>query len=564
MITWKPYFNTGIALVDEQHRGLVNVLNEAAPLLCGQDSNQNINIAPLLDKLTQYTLVHFKTEDELMRSASMDTRHLEHHRLQHSGFVDQITVMRGKFEQDGKISGSELVRFLTAWLTFHILGEDQVMARQLRAVEAGATPEQAYDMESERPQDPAQAALTDSLVDLFSLMSQQNGQLHEANQRIEQYRDHLEDLVRERATELARTNQALRVSLAEAEAANLAKSRFLRTISHELLTPLNAISGFAHLLKNADLPAKPHEHASKIDESARGLTGQIRDVITFATLEAGGVKERHTAFEPGLLLAHIESQFAAKARVKGLLLRQQIDPSLPHMLKGDAAHIGMVLEQYVRNAVHFTEQGEITLRIEWARSGASAETNSMAPSEPARSPENALFDDAPPTRLVRFEVEDTGPGLSAETQSRLFHAFEQGDGSLTRRHGGMGLGLAIVSGLAQLLHGHAGVTSKLEHGSTFWLEIPLASLDIAPQASDNATCSLEALLTDLRNDDMQARQTFANLSPEARRVLGNAHLKLTEQLAKFDFASALQTLEDTINKAHKTGAEANDVAPEGT
>ena len=534
MITWKPYFDTGVAIVDEQHRGLVDILNEATPLLSDQPTDQQVNVAPLLDQLTHYTLVHFKTEDALMRNAHMDARHLEHHRQQHSGFVDQLTVMRGKFERDGQISGTELVRFLTAWLTFHILGEDQAMARQLRALASGTPPEDAYNTECQRQKDPAQAALTDSLVELFALMTHQNGQLNEANHRIEQYRDHLEDLVRARAAELAHTNEALRASLAEAEASSQAKSRFLRTISHELLTPLNAISGFAHLLKTADLPAKSHEHASKIDEASRSLTGQIRDVITFATLEAGGVKERHTTFEPGLLLAHLESQFGTKVQAKGLLLSHEIDPTLPHMLEGDAAHINMVLEQIVRNAVHYTEQGRIIIRVKWCNG------------EHERTPAKPLFHDATPTRLVRFEVEDTGPGISTDLQSRLFHAFEQGDGSLTRRHGGMGLGLAIVAGLAHLMHGQAGVDSQLGRGSTFWLEVPLISLDAAPRNDANTNGTLAELRELLKNDDLRARQVFASLSPEARRTLGSAHMTLATQMAHFDFAGALQTLNEGV------------------
>ena len=211
LITWAPYFATGLAEVDAQHQGLVSLLNQAASRLAGQTALAPEEAAPLLDALTEYAAVHFNTEDALMADAGIDPRHLQHHRAQHQDFVTQLNAMRAAYARGGPVSGEALLHFLASWLTFHILGEDQVMARQMHALARGVSAESAYLAAGQaNPADPAQQALVDALVELFNLLSQQNQALNTAHADISQYRDHLEDLVRQRAAELERANHALR------------------------------------------------------------------------------------------------------------------------------------------------------------------------------------------------------------------------------------------------------------------------------------------------------------------------------------------------------------------
>lgn len=373
LMGWSSHFETGLPLVDQLHRGLVDKLNTAAPLLGPGSTLTPGDAPPLLEQLTRYAAVHFKTEDDLMQAAGVDLRHLAHHRGAHGGFVAQLTALRTEFEKGDGIQGEGLLRFLVAWLTFHILGEDQAMARQITAIQNGKTPALAYDDEDSRgPRDPAQAALVDALVDLFNLVSTQNKALSDTNTRIGLYRDHLEDLVAARSTELEKANQALQKPLAATAAASQAKSRFLRTVSHELLTPLNAVLGFSHLLQDAHLPEKAQEQAGRIQDAARSLNGKLHGLITYATLDAGGVEEKRVPFEIPVLFAHLVSRFNARAEEKGLALVEEIDADLPPLLLGDAPHIELALSQLLRNALGFTNSGQVVLRASQAFASLSA------------------------------------------------------------------------------------------------------------------------------------------------------------------------------------------------
>ena len=274
---------------------------------------------------------------------------------------------------------------------------------------------------------------------------------------------------------------------------------------------------------HADLPAKAHDHAEKIQTAARTLNAQIQDVITYATLDAGGIEARHTPFGPAILFAHLISRHAARAAAKGLQLRSEISADLPVVLMGDSAHLEMALEHYLRNAIAFTEHGTITLRADlmgMAQTGCT---------------DNCIL-------RARFGVHDTGPGVAESLQPRLFQAFEQGDMGLTRRGGGMGLGLAIVGSLAHLMHGVAGMHSTPGIGSQFWLEVPVRPVQTACDSNEGKSTDLPTLRALLQADDLGARAAFAQLNPDARARLGPLHVTLAAQLGRFDFAGALDTL----------------------
>lgn len=254
-------------------------------------------------------------------------------------------------------------------------------------------------------------------------------------EELERHRFHLEDLVRQRTAELAEAKQI-------AEQATSAKSAFLANMSHEIRTPLNAITGFTHLLKRDGVTPQQADRLDKISSAGNHLLGIINDVLDFSKIEAGKFTLEHTDVALTGIAANVISMLQDRAQTKGLQLLLETQ-ALPQHLLGDPTRISQALLNYGGNAVKFTEQGAVTLCI------------------------SMLAEDAEST-LIRFEVRDTGPGIDAETQARLFTTFEQADSSTTRKHGGTGLGLAITRRLAELMGGEAGVISAPGQGSCFW------------------------------------------------------------------------------------------------
>jgi PAS domain S-box-containing protein len=249
------------------------------------------------------------------------------------------------------------------------------------------------------------------------------------------HRENLEDLVRERTAQLAEAKEA-------AEAASVAKSAFLANMSHEIRTPMNGILGMAHLLRRSGLNAEQAERLDKIDAAAEHLLNVINDILDISKIEAGKFKLDDAPVLPDRLMNNVGAILAERAREKGLHLLIEVAP-LPAGLQGDPTRLQQALLNYATNAIKFTETGSVTLR-------------SMVVAEDAA------------TALLRFEVQDSGIGIPADTVDRLFTAFEQADNSTTRKYGGTGLGLAITRRLAELMGGEAGVTSTPGIGSTFW------------------------------------------------------------------------------------------------
>ena len=229
----------------------------------------------------------------------------------------------------------------------------------------------------------------------------------------------------------------------KAEAASLAKSRFFATVSHEIRTPLNGILGLAQLLGMTRLEAEQASYVESIGDCARSLAQLIDDILDFSKIEAGKLELRAEPFELAPLVESVVELLAPRAQGKALEIASFVAGESPRRMVGDAARLRQVLINLAGNAVNFTEKGGVGVRV--GPSGAG---------------------------VLRFEVEDTGPGVPAAAREAIFEEFEQGDGSATRRHGGTGLGLAISRRLVEQMGGKLEIAGTSARGTTFAFSLP--------------------------------------------------------------------------------------------
>jgi len=272
-------------------------------------------------------------------------------------------------------------------------------------------------------------------------------ELEAADERLRQDELALGELQRE-LEERTRLEQDLRQAKNAAESAVMAKGEFLATMSHEIRTPLNGITPMLDLLMHARLAPDHAELVRTAYLSAQQMQRIVDDILDYSKLESEKLELETTGFNLRELMDGVIQLMERAAQTKGLRLGLQIDPSVRLPVRGDPVRLRQVLGNLISNAVKFTERGNVTVHVR--RLGETAAQHQL-----------------------RFEVRDTGIGISAEGRQRLFQAFSQADASTTRLYGGTGLGLAISRRIVELMDGRIGVDSEPGAGSTFWFEIPL-------------------------------------------------------------------------------------------
>jgi PAS domain S-box-containing protein len=324
---------------------------------------------------------------------------------------------------------------------------------------------------------------------LFGLFAELLANLTERKQagaELERHRQHLEEIVEERTAQLVEAKVS-------AEAANRAKSAFLANMSHELRTPMNGVMGMIGLARRRMADPKGIDQLEKARLSAERLLGVLNDVLDLSKIEAERMVLESVPLRIGQSVESVAGVFDHQAALKGLKLSLDVpaDIASQHFV-GDPLRLGQILFNLVGNAIKFTEQGGVSVRVRRIR-------------------------DTPEAALVRFDIQDSGIGIDAKVLPRLFQSFEQADNSMARRYGGTGLGLAICRRLVQLKGGDIGVESVPGQGSTFWFVVPLRKRepDAAQPAPAQSSLTAEQCL---RKDFAGSRILLAEDEPITQEI----------------------------------------------
>jgi signal transduction histidine kinase/DNA-binding response OmpR family regulator/HPt (histidine-containing phosphotransfer) domain-containing protein len=334
------------------------------------------------------------------------------------------------------IAAAVLISYwLAARLQKQISGPIVNLAQTMQRVSA----EEDYTLRVERSSEDE----IGSLIDGFNKML---GQIRHRDSRLEKYRQFLEQQVADRTENLGNANRELRVAIDQATSAKEAAER--ASMSHEIRTPMNGVMGMSELLQATELTPRQRHLSQTISHSASALLQIINDILDFSKVEAGKLELECIEFGLRETVEQAIEVCATRAHAKGLELACDVGLDVPVKVRSDPMRLRQILINLVGNAIKFTDAGEVIVRVKVIGSDG----------------------------LLRFEVIDTGIGISQEAQTDIFNAFSQADSFTTRKYGGTGLGLAICRELATLMGGRIGVDSVVGRGSTFWVEVRLAPI----------------------------------------------------------------------------------------
>ena len=283
---------------------------------------------------------------------------------------------------------------------------------------------------------------------------------------------------------LQRAAEELKIAMEKTATAHQAKSQFLANMSHEIRTPMNTIIGMTELILRKELPEKERHYLTKVDEAAHHLLGIINDILDFSKIEANRIQLEAIPFQLEELVVASSDLVSMKAQKKGLELLIDVGNVTSHRYRGDPLRLKQVLINLLSNAIKFTSKGEVVIRLR-------------------------ALEESHGIQKIRFEIKDTGIGITPEQLESLFNAFSQADMSTTRNYGGTGLGLTIAQGLVSMMGGEIKCESVYGKGSTFWFEIPL-HIDTTYNAPLKTlmTKALKVLIVD---DNETALEIFAEI-----------------------------------------------------